>query len=365
MAHYRIAPEDIAAESSRLTQALADAQQELLLLADTLPADAPRELGAMLNVHSLLLGDPLLAEQTLALIAERHYNAEWALTTQGQILGQQFDAMEDEYLRERGADVRQVIERVLHVLAGTSAMLPDMGHVDGDEALIVVAHDISPADMLRLRGGRFAAFVTDLGGPIPYRHRGPQHGRAGGGGPGQCARAGARWRHADHRRRVGRRGSESSPRILQEYRRRQSAYADERAELSLLRDVPSVTLDGIDVVLHANIELPEEAALALASGAHGIGLFRSEFLFMGRADLPGEEEQYEAYASVVKVMAGRPSPSARWTSARTRRWTARPRWPPTPRWASAPSATAWRAPRCSPRNCAPSCAPRPTGRCGC
>ena len=166
-------------------------------------------------------------------------------------------------------------------------MLPDMGHVDGDEALIVVAHDISPADMLlRLRGGRFAAFVTDLGGPIPYRHRGPQHGRAGGGGPGQCARAGARWRHADHRRRVGRRGSESSPRILQEYRRRQSAYADERAELSLLRDVPSVTLDGIDVVLHANIELPEEAALALASGAHGIGLFRSEFLFMGRADLP-------------------------------------------------------------------------------
>ena len=121
----------------------------------------------MLNVHSLLLGDPLLAEQTLALIAERHYNAEWALTTQGQILGQQFDAMEDEYLRERGADVRQVIERVLHVLAGTSAMLPDMGHVDGDEALIVVAHDISPADMLRLRGGRFAAFVTDLGGPRP------------------------------------------------------------------------------------------------------------------------------------------------------------------------------------------------------
>ena len=97
-----------------------------------------------------------------------------------------------------------------------------------------------------------------------------------------------------------------SPRILQEYRRRQSAYADERAELSLLRDVPSVTLDGIDVVLHANIELPGEAALALASGAHGIGLFRSEFLFMGRADLPGEEEQYEAYASVVKVMAGRP-----------------------------------------------------------
>ncbi len=106
VAHYRISPEDVPAESRRLTEALPSAQQELRLLADTLPADAPRELGAMLNVHSLLLGDPLLAEQTLALIAERHYNAEWALTTQGQILGQQFDAMEDEYLRERGADVR-------------------------------------------------------------------------------------------------------------------------------------------------------------------------------------------------------------------------------------------------------------------
>ena len=233
--------------------------------------------------------------------------------------------------------------------------------MDGDEALIVVAHDISPADMLRLRGGRFAAFVTDLGGPTSHTAIVARS----MGVPAVVALGNVRElvRDGDTLIIDGASGAvvvNPSPRILQEYRRRQSAYADERAELSLLRDVPSVTLDGIDVVLHANIELPEEAALALASGAHGIGLFRSEFLFMGRADLPGEEEQYEAYASVVKVMAGRPSPSARWTSARTRRWTARPPWPPTPRWASAPSVTAWRAPRCSPRNCARSCAPRPT-----
>ncbi|MFQ6687991.1 PEP-utilizing enzyme, partial [Bordetella pertussis] len=168
VAHYRIAPEDAAAESQRLTEALAKAQADLLQMADTLPEDAPRELGAMLNVHRLLLGDPLLAEQALALIAERHYNAEWALTAQGQILGQQFEAMEDEYLRERGGDVRQVIERALHVLAGTSAMLPDGAQLDGNDPLVVVAHDISPADMLRLRGGRFAAFVTDLGGPTSH-----------------------------------------------------------------------------------------------------------------------------------------------------------------------------------------------------
>lgn len=164
VAHYRIAPEDVGAECQRLTEALLQAQSDLLQLADSLPEDAPRELGAMLNVHRLLIGDPLLAEQARAMIAERFYNAEWALTAQGQILSEQFDAMEDEYLRERGGDVRQVIERVLQVLSGTSTMLPDGSSVDGDEPLVVVAHDISPADMLRLRGGRFAAFVTDLGG---------------------------------------------------------------------------------------------------------------------------------------------------------------------------------------------------------
>ena len=123
VAHYRIAPEDVAAESQRLTEALAKSAGRLLQMADTCGGRAAR---TGLNVHRLLLGDPLLAEQALALIAERHYSAEWALTALGQILGQQFEAMEDEYLRkERGGDVRQVIERALHVLAGTSAMLPD------------------------------------------------------------------------------------------------------------------------------------------------------------------------------------------------------------------------------------------------
>src|SRR5690606_25951685 len=95
VAHYRIAPGDVAAESERLTQALSMALADLQQMADSLPADAPRELGAMLNVHCLLLADPMLAEQTRALIKERHYNAEWALATQGQILGEQFEAMED------------------------------------------------------------------------------------------------------------------------------------------------------------------------------------------------------------------------------------------------------------------------------
>ncbi len=94
--------------------------------------------------------------------------------------------------------------------------------------------------------------------------------------------------------------------VLEQYRRRQEAYADDRAALALLRDAEAVTLDGVRILLEANIELPEEAEQALAAGADGIGLFRSEFLFMGRQSLPDEEEQYEAYATVVKTMQGRP-----------------------------------------------------------
>ncbi|CAM4100140.1 phosphoenolpyruvate--protein phosphotransferase [Bordetella muralis] len=307
VAHYRIAPEDVASESERLTQALTVALADLQKMADSLPADAPRELGAMLNVHCLLLADPLLAEQTRALISERHYNAEWALAAQGQILGEQFEAMEDEYLRERGADVRQVIERVLQVLSGNPVILPDAGALDGDDPLIVVAHDISPADMLRLRGGRFAAFVTDLGGPTSHTAIVARS----MGVPAVVALGHVRELVRDGDTVVvdGATGAvlvNPSPRMLQEYRDRQVAYAAERAALALLRDEPSVTLDGIEIVLHANIELPDEAEAALAAGAHGIGLFRSEFLFMGRQTLPNEEEQYRAYSSVVQTMAGRP-----------------------------------------------------------
>ncbi|WP_084026077.1 phosphoenolpyruvate--protein phosphotransferase [Bordetella flabilis] len=306
VAHYRISPDDVQAERDRLSAALQAARDDLLQMADTLPDDAPRELGAMLNVHGLLLADPLLAEQALALITERHYNAEWALTMQGQILGEQFEAMEDEYLRERGADVRQVIERVLHVLVGTSG-IPDASRVDGDDPLVVVAHDISPADMLRLRGGRFLAFVTDLGGATSHTAIVARS----MGVPAVVALGNVRELVRDGDMLVVDGGAGAvivnpSPAILEEYRQRQRAYADERAELALLRDEPAITLDGIGIVMHANIELPDEAELALAAGAQGIGLFRSEFLFMGRPDLPGEEEQYLAYSAVVKVMAGRP-----------------------------------------------------------
>ncbi len=307
VAHYRIAPEDVEPECERLKRALATASEDLQLIASTLPDDAPRELGPLLTVHSMLLDDPMLLQQTCALIVERHYNAEWALTSQGQILAEQFGMMEDEYLRERGGDIRQVIERVLRVLSGSTALLPNLSAGDSNDPLIVVARDISPADMLRLRGGRFAAFLTDLGGPTSHTAivaRSMNVPAVVGLGHFR-----ALVRDGDTLVADGFSGTvlvNPPESVLREYRERQAEYARERAELALLRHAPAVTLDGIAIKLEANIELPEEAAAAMEAGADGIGLFRSEFLFMGRHDLPTEEEQYQAYSSVVKTMAGRP-----------------------------------------------------------
>jgi len=307
VAHYRIPAESIDSECQRLRSALAAARDELQGMVNTLPEDAPREMGALLTVHSMLLDDPMLAQQTCDLIAERLYNAEWALTTQGKVLSEQFSAMEDEYLRERGADIRQVIERVLRVLSGSTVLLPQLDKAPADEPLIVVARDISPADMLKLRGGRFAAFLTDLGGPTSHTAivaRSMNVPAVVGLGNGR-----ALVRDGDLLVVDGATGAVmvNPPEfVLQEYQRRRAAYEDDRAELGLLRDAEAVTLDGVRIRLEANIELPEEAQQALDAGADGIGLFRSEFLFMGRSELPGEDEQYEAYSSVVRTMAGRP-----------------------------------------------------------
>ncbi len=307
VSHYRIAEDQIQAEKSRLTNALATTQREMHEMAANLPADAPRELAALLSVHGMLLSDPLLADQAVALIDEKHYNAEWALTAQGQILAEQFAAIEDEYLRERGSDVRQVIERVLQVLSGSQQVLALNHEADADEHLIVVAHDISPADMIRLRGARFAGFATDLGGATSHTAIVARS----LGVPAVVALGHVRTLVRDGDMVVvdGAHGTilvNPSRQALEQYRCLQQLYLDERAELSLLKDVPAETLDGMLIELEANIELPDEAALAVANGATGIGLFRSEFLFMGRGDLPTEQEQFEAYLSVVTTMQHRP-----------------------------------------------------------
>jgi len=310
--HYLVAQEQVEAEVIRLQAAIAQVQLELQTIWSDLPTDAPTELGAFLDVHALILSDPMVSEAPLDIIRTRHYNAEWALVTQIDVLSAQFDEIEDEYLRERKADIQQVAERVLKILTGTSHQLPRAAGVDERNAnMIVVAKDISPADMMQFRDAAFTGFVTDEGGPnshtaIVSRSLGIP--AVVGLGNASDLIVQDDWLIIDSDAGVV--IVAPSPLVITQYRDQQAVLLKARKKLTKLKKTPAVSLDGIEVNLLANIELPEDAHAALEAGANGVGLFRSEFLFMGRANaatpLPTEEEQFLAYQQAVQAMKGRP-----------------------------------------------------------
>ena len=314
VAHYFVSEVDVNSEIDRLRRARNAVANELSTLQRELAADAPPELSALLDVHLLLLHDESLTDATKLWISERHYNAEWALSAQLEVLARQFDEMDDAYLRERKADVEQVVERLLRVLASGAALdEADRGHAHqqdfgGEEPLVLVASDISPADMLSFKKSVFRGFVTDLGGKT-------SHTAIVARGLDIPAVVGAReasriirqddWIIIDGD--LGVVMVNPSPIVLEEYRFRQRQSELERERLARLRHTPAVTLDGESVELLANIELPDDAKAAWEAGAVGVGLFRTEFLFMNRGgDLPDEEEQFEAYRATVLAMKGLP-----------------------------------------------------------
>jgi phosphoenolpyruvate-protein phosphotransferase (PTS system enzyme I) len=314
VAHYFINPEDCQAEIARLGVARDAVATELEALKHELPAEAPHELAALLDVHLMLLHDESLSGATKVWIRERHYNAEWALSAQLEVLARQFDEMEDAYLRERKADVEQVVERLLRELSGAadggSAAAPVHAARDfaGADPLVLVANDVAPADMIQFKRSVFTGFITDVGGRT-------SHTAIVARSMDIPAVVGAREasrliRQDDWLVIDGDAGVvivNPSPIVLEEYRFRQRQSDLERARLNRLRHTPAVTLDGQAVELLANIELPGDAPGALEAGAVGVGLFRSEFLFMNRdGDLPGEDEQFEAYRDAVLAMRGLP-----------------------------------------------------------
>ncbi|CAN7516715.1 phosphoenolpyruvate--protein phosphotransferase [Trinickia sp. LjRoot230] len=308
--HYLIDVPQIEGELERFRAALATVHTELERLGEDLAADAPSEVGAFIHVHTMILNDAMLVQETMDLIRTRRYNVEWALTEQLERLSRHFDDIEDEYLRERKADIQQVVERVLKALAGapSAAALVDGATSEGRDEMIVVAHDISPADMLQFKNQTFQGFVTDLGGRTSHTAIvarslgipaavGVQH-------------ASALIRQDDLIIVDGDHGIvivDPAPIVLEEYTYRQSENALEQKKLLRLKFAPTQTLCGTKISLHANIELPEDARAAVEAGAVGVGLFRTEFLFMNHKDqLPEEEEQFEAYSEAVKLMRGLP-----------------------------------------------------------
>jgi phosphotransferase system enzyme I (PtsI) len=314
VAHYFIEEGQVDQEIERLRGARDAVVDELSTLQRDLPVDAPGELSALLDVHLMLLNDDILAGATKQWIQERHYNAEWALSAQLEVIARQFDDMEDDYLRERKADLEQVVERLLRAMgrgpSSTYAPAPGVSPRDfaGEDPLVLVANDIAPADMLQFKRSIFTGFITDVGGRT-------SHTAIVARSMDIPAVVGAR--EASHIIRQddwvvidGDNGIivvDPSPLLLEEYRFRQRQSGLERDRLSRLRHTPAVTLDGERVELQANIELPVDAPSALEAGAVGVGLFRSEFLFMNRGgELPGEDEQFEAYRAAVEAMKGLP-----------------------------------------------------------
>ncbi|MDQ1813857.1 phosphoenolpyruvate--protein phosphotransferase [Massilia sp. CCM 9210] len=310
--HYLVAEEHLEAEVKRLQDALAEVHRGLQALWTDLPKDAPTELGAFIDVHALILSDPMISEAPLDIIRTRHYNAEWALVTQIDELSAQFDEIEDPYLRERKADIQQVAERVLKVLMGTAQLAPaPVTDEEFQPQMIVVAHDISPADMLQFRDRSFIGFVTDVGGQNSHTAivaRSLDIPAAVGMSQASQLIEQDDWVIID-----GDAGvviCNPSTLVLEQYRARQAAMLKARKKLSKLKKTPAITRDGTVVTLLANIELPDDCPHALECGAEGVGLFRSEFLFMGRSGqahkIPSEDEQFEQYRKAVVAMKGRP-----------------------------------------------------------
>jgi len=314
VAHYFIDEERVDAEVMRLRAARDAVAHELTTLQRDLPDEAPAELSALLDVHLMLLNDEALTGATKRWIYERHYNAEWALSAQLEVLARQFDEMEDAYLRERKADLEQVVERWLRAMARgpASPFAPAPGvkprDFAGEDPLVLVANDIAPADMLQFKRSVFTGFITEVGGKT-------SHTAIVARSMDIPAVVGARdasriVRQDDWLVIDGDAGIvivDPSPIVLEEYRFRQRQSELGRERLSRLRHTPAVTLDGERVELLANIEMPSDAIAALESGAVGVGLFRSEFLFMNReGELPGEDEQFEAYRAAVEAMKGLP-----------------------------------------------------------
>ena len=326
VAHYFIGVAQVDAEIDRVRIGRNAVVEEIHRLQANIahmgPKEAPHELSALLDVHLMLLQDEDLIEGVKHWIQDRLYNAEWALTTQLEVIARQFDEMEDEYLRERKADLEQITEKVLRAMRGVASPIAPLPSqvvrkpsqqdllLDDivDVPLILVAHDLSPADMLQFKQSVFAGFAIDVGGKT-------SHTAIVARSLDIPAVVGARlasqlvrqddWVIVDGD--AGVLVVDPSSIVLAEYGFKQRQGELERGRLSRLLRTPAVTMDGQKIELLANIELPEDAAGAINAGAVGVGLFRSEFLFMGRQGrLPNEEEQYRAYRRAVEGMQGLP-----------------------------------------------------------
>lgn len=303
--HYVLPKHLVHGEVARLNEALETTHNELSGLRDFRPQQAAAEFDAFLDLHLMILGDEHIGNAAREMIVREQCNAEWALWTQMETLVLQFENFEDAYLRERKTDVVQVVERILKTLSGQPGHAPP--GVQHDLNLVLVAHDVSPADLIQLKPHQFSAILTDLGGATSHTAivaRGLNIPCVAG-----LHHARELIKNNDLLIVDGEHGVvvvNPDRQLLTEYKLRQSQLELERKKLKRLKTAHANTLDGTHIELHANIEMPHDIVDVKENGATGIGLFRSEFLFLNRDALPDEDEQFEAYRSVVEGMGGLP-----------------------------------------------------------
>lgn len=301
---YDIDIKNIPNEIKRFDNAIASVKVELSKIKSQLPSNSPGELGAFIDTHIMILSDKSLSAMPRAIIENDQCNAEWAIKKQMDSVVNQFDQIEDEYLRERKQDVIQVVERVIKVLLGHSNQMA----VKNEEKLtILVAHDISPADALHFKNHKYAAFITDGGGVTSHTAILSRSLNI----PSIVALQNARTLIRDKDLIIvdGTQGIvivNPSLDIQKYYKQLQDTWGDEEDKLQRIKTKKSITKDGSPIHLFANIEVPNDIVSVNASGATGIGLFRTEFLFMNRQDMPDEEEQFLAYKKVAEAMGKKP-----------------------------------------------------------
>ncbi len=292
-------------EIKRFRKALRESREELRLVRDRLPAGTPGEITEFIDIHALMLEDSSLIEGPIKIMRELDCNAEWALNVERSRLRRIFEDMEDPYISSRMDDVDQVIDRIQNRLHERATGKDGPG--GSYRGRVLVADDIDPADLLLLHHQGIAALVTELGGALSHTAilarslkipavMGVHH-------------AGSLIAEGDSLVVDGDRGvvmAEPGRSVLKHYREKLRCIQRRQRGLSRIRTKPARTADGTSVSLQANVDLPQDMKLLDEANADGVGLYRTEYLFLNQPEAPDEETQFDVYAGLVKALDGRP-----------------------------------------------------------
>jgi phosphotransferase system enzyme I (PtsI) len=289
-------------EISRFLGAVDSARRQLRAIHERIPANTGVDIAAFIETHLLMLDDAMLVDVPVDLIREHHCNAEWALKLQRDAVVNVFEQMDDAYLRTRRDDIDHVINRIQRILLEN-----DQGETIVLEDSIVLAYELSPAETMMLEHQGIRAFATECGGPLSHTAilaRSMQVPAMVGTHSLQHYIRDGETIILDGLQGVLIAGADE--RTLDYYRERQEQEYQRQIELARLTDTPAVTRDGTPVKLMTNIELPEDIDAVSRASASGVGLYRTEFLFMNRLQPPDEDEQYNCYVSVIEALKGKP-----------------------------------------------------------